>query len=358
MIELKNIVKTFAEAEAPTLRSVNLQIPSGSFVTLLGPSGCGKSTLLRIVAGLETADAGEIIINARRVTALKPSRRDIAMVFQNYALYPHMRVEENIAVGLKLQGFEKTAIRQKVTEVSEMLGIDTLLARYPAQLSGGQQQRVAIARALVKEPELFLLDEPLSNLDAQIREKTRGELKRLFAGLSATVLYVTHDQVEAMSLGDMMIVMNAGEIRQVGTPLEVYEKPADRFVAEFVGQHRTNMIEGTVTNSRFSSHDGSVLLKEMALPDGPVTLGIRPEAIIVNDTSEGAEAKILLIEHLGATLLLHCRLGEHELLVVSEAGVEVRPHDNVTLTFRVSKRMWFDALGKRIEISNPHQFRD
>jgi ABC-type sugar transport system ATPase subunit len=348
MVELKQIVKTFAEGAAPALRSVNLDIPSGSFVTVLGPSGCGKSTLLRIVAGLEQPDSGEIRIGGKDVTKVKPSQRDIAMVFQNYALYPHMRVEANISVGLKLQGFDKATIRRKVEDVCAMLGISELLARYPSQLSGGQQQRVAIARALVKEPELFLLDEPLSNLDAQIREKTRSELKRLFGGLSATVLYVTHDQVEAMSLGDMMIVMNAGAVRQVGTPLDVYNEPADRFVAEFVGQHRTNMIEGTVEKGRFISLDGAVTLENVSLSEGSVCLGIRPEAVAVTAEGDGLEAEVILCEHLGANLLLHCDVGGNELLALSDTALRAEEGDIVMLAFPESKRMWFTADGKRI----------
>jgi ABC-type sugar transport system ATPase subunit len=351
MVELKNIVKTFSGGNVAALRSVNLQLPQGTFATVLGPSGCGKSTLLRIIAGLEQPDAGEIVIGGMKVNDVKPSERNIAMVFQNYALYPHMKVRENIAVGLKLQGFSKTVIEKKVGEVCGMLGIAGLLGRYPAQLSGGQQQRVAIARALVKEPELFLLDEPLSNLDAQIREKTRGELKRLFSGLNATVLYVTHDQVEAMSMGDMMIVMESGGIRQVGSPQEVYENPADRFVAEFVGQHRTNMIKGNVEGGRFVSSDGSVTLSGAPSAEGAVWLGIRPEAVAVSDAGEGVEAEVLLAEHLGINQLLHCRIGENELLAVVDTSFKTKAGDSVTLAFLEGKRMWFDAAtGKRIAL--------
>lgn len=349
MVELKNIVKTFSGGNVAVLRSLNLQIPKGSFVTVLGPSGCGKSTLLRVIAGLEQADSGEILIGGRNVNAVKPSQRNIAMVFQNYALYPHMDVKENIAVGLKLQGFSKEAIQKKVGEVSLMLGISELMKRYPGQLSGGQQQRVAIARALVKEPELFLLDEPLSNLDAQIREKTRSEIKRLFAGLKATVLYVTHDQVEAMSLGDMMIVMEGGNIRQVGSPQEVYQNPANRFVAEFVGLHRTNMIEGFVKEGVFTSSDGAVVLSNISLKAGNVRLGIRPEAVTVLKEGDGVEAEVLLSEHLGANRLLHCRIGDNELLAVAESAFEAKEGSTVALVFPEAKRMWFDdADGKRI----------
>jgi ABC-type sugar transport system ATPase subunit len=350
MVELKNIVKTFSEGDVAALRSVNLRIPKGSFVTVLGPSGCGKSTLLRIIAGLEQPDAGEILIGGNKVNDVKPSKRNIAMVFQNYALYPHMDVRENIAVGLKLQGFSKEAIETKVGEVGAMLGIAPLMKRYPAQLSGGQQQRVAIARALVKEPELFLLDEPLSNLDAQIREKTRGELKRLFAGLGATVLYVTHDQVEAMSLGDMMIVMEGGAIRQAGTPQEVYENPSERFVAEFVGLHRTNMIEGTVKAGRFVSSDGALELSHAPFKDRKVWLGIRPESIAAGAAEEGQQAEVVLAEHLGNSRLLHCRIGSNELLAVVETSFKAKAGDTVALAFPEEKRMWFDAAtGARIE---------
>lgn len=352
MVELKAIVKSYANANRAALDSVDLQIPQGSFVTVLGPSGCGKSTLLRIIAGLEEPDAGQILIGGREVNDVSASKRNIAMVFQNYALYPHMKVKTNISVGLKLQGFARKVIEKKVEEVSSMLEISELLERYPAQLSGGQQQRVAIARALVKEPELFLLDEPLSNLDTQIRERTRSEIKRLFAGLKATVLYVTHDQVEAMSLGDQMIVMNAGEIRQIGTPQEVYQTPADRFVAEFVGQHRTNMIEGVIKAGTFTSLDGALVLPAIMLEEGRVDLGIRPEAIIVTKNGEGVTAEVLLCEHLGANRLLHCKVGSSELLAVTETSFEAAAGENVMLAFPESMRMWFDgSSGKRIEVN-------
>jgi multiple sugar transport system ATP-binding protein len=349
MVELRNIVKTFSGGDVAALRSVNLKIPKGTFATVLGPSGCGKSTLLRTIAGLEQPDAGEIIIGGNAVNDVQPSKRNIAMVFQNYALYPHMDVKENIAVGLRLQGFSKTAVAKKVNEVSAMLGIAELLGRYPGQLSGGQQQRVAIARALVKEPALFLLDEPLSNLDAQIREKTRGELKRLFASLGATVLYVTHDQVEAMSLGDMMIVMEGGDVRQVGSPKEVYQNPSDRFVAEFVGMHRTNMIEGAVNAGRFVSSDGSMVLPDVPRKAGRVWLGIRPEAITAGTEREGLQAEVVLVEHLGNSQLLHCRIGENELLAVVDTSFEAKEGETVVLAFPKEKRMWFDAAtGERI----------
>lgn len=349
MVELKNLRKVFGEGEVTALDSLNLEIPKGTFVTVLGPSGCGKSTLLRTIAGLEQADSGTIVLDGREITDLKPSSRNIAMVFQNYALYPHMDVRENIAVGLRLQGFSKSVIETKVTEVSEMLGIEALLNRFPAQLSGGQQQRVAIARALVKEPDLFLLDEPLSNLDAQIRERTRGELKRLFADLDATVLYVTHDQTEAMSLGDMMIVMEGGSIRQAGSPKAVYQNPANRFVAEFVGTHRTNMISGSLENGIFTSDDGSIVLENAPLHAGSASLGIRPEQLLLDDAAEGTGAEVVLVEHLGNSQLVHCRAGSNELLAVVDAAYAVQKGDTVSLTFPAAGRMWFDdATGERI----------
>lgn len=349
MVELKSIRKQFGAGEVTALASLDLDIPKGSFVTVLGPSGCGKSTLLRIIAGLEQPDSGAIRLGGREITALAPSKRNIAMVFQNYALYPHMDVLENISVSLRLQGFSKAVIAQKVETICAMLGISELLGRFPGQLSGGQQQRVAIARALVKEPELFLLDEPLSNLDAQIREKTRGEIKRLFAALDATVLYVTHDQVEAMSLGDMMIVMEGGRIRQAGTPGEVYQNPANRFVAEFVGTHRTNMIEGSVADGTFTGRDGAFVLSGVALEDGDVWLGIRPEQVDLAKGSGDVTAKIALVEHLGNSRLVHCTVGSTELTAVADTSFVLTRDETIALSLPKTGRMWFSAVtGERI----------
>jgi multiple sugar transport system ATP-binding protein len=345
-----NVTKTFLKGRVIALNKLNLQVPHRKFLTVLGPSGCGKSTLLRVVAGLERPDRGEIRIGRQAVTPIPPGKRNVAMVFQNYALYPHMRVSDNIAIGLRLHKYPGGEIKGKVDEVAGMLGIEGLLARYPRQLSGGQQQRVALARALVREPQVFLLDEPLSNLDAQIREQTRAELKRLFRDLGSTVIYVTHDQAEAMSMSDIVVVMEQGEVRQIGDPEQIYKDPRHRFVAEFVGTNRINIIEGEIKGKTFTSRDGAVKVPLGKSYKGAVALGIRPEAIrIGKKTGVTLSAQVILIEPLGAHKRVFCRAGENELRTVVEADAKVKINDKVSLTFS-SKNVFLFAkeTGKRI----------
>ena len=275
MVVLKEIEKSFLAGRVRALRGLSLEVPSGTFLTVLGPSGCGKTTLLRIVAGLESPDRGRVFIQGRDVTAVPPGRREVAMVFQNYALYPHKRVFDNIALGLRLRGLEREEIRSRIEQVARMLGIEALMERFPRQLSGGQQQRVALARALVRQPQVFLLDEPLSNLDAQVRETTRTELKRLFKALGATVIYVTHDQGEALMMSDLVAVLQDGELRQVASPMEVYHRPEHRFVAEFIGTPRINMIQGSIQDGIFSSLEGSVRFSAPVHYAGAVLLGLK-----------------------------------------------------------------------------------
>jgi multiple sugar transport system ATP-binding protein len=272
------------------------------------------------------------------------------MVFQNYALYPHMRVFANIAIGLRLHRYPGGEIRAKVEEVAEMLGIEGLLARYPRQLSGGQQQRVALARALVREPQVFLLDEPLSNLDAQIREQTRAELKRLFRDLGATVIYVTHDQAEAMSMSAIVVVMEEGEIRQIGDTETIYKNPQHRFVAEFVGINRINIIEGEIKAKTFTSQDSSVKIPLRKSYKGTVALGVRPEAIRVGKKpGVTLSAQVTLIEPLGAHKRVFVRVGENELRTVVEADAKVKIGDKLTITFSSKDVFLFDArTGERI----------
>jgi ABC-type sugar transport system ATPase subunit len=340
--ELKNVSKTFLGARVTALKDINLRVPDGIFATVLGPSGCGKTTLLRVVAGLERPDAGEVLIGGRMVNDVSPSQRNIAMVFQNYALYPHKKVFENMATGLKLRRYPGEVIKKKVKEVSGILKIEEILDRYPRQLSGGQQQRVALARALVREPAVFLLDEPLSNLDAQVREATRTELKKLFSELKATVLYVTHDQTEAMMMSDFIIVMDGGAIRQTGEPMTIYRDPAHRFVAEFVGIYRINMIAGRIETGRFISTDGSIGFSSKIKSDGRVTMGIRPEHISLEVEKEiRLRGETVLVEPMGPSSLVSVRVGKSELKAISADAPGAR--ETVNLSFSALDVYFFDT---------------
>ena len=299
-IRVEKVSKRFGRVEA--LKGVDLEVRDQEFLVLLGPSGCGKTTLLRIVAGLEAPTSGEVYIGERRVTHLPPRLRGIAMVFQNYAIFPHLTVYENVAFGLRMKRRPEEEIRRKVGEVAALLHIEELLDRYPAQLSGGQRQRVAVARALAVEPEVLLMDEPLSNLDALLRLEMRAELKRLLKETRTTTLYVTHDQVEAMSLADRIAVMRQGEIVQLGTPTEIYHAPADTFVGGFIGNPPMNFL-------RAGALGGRVVLEGFAVPspvEGEVLLGVRPEDLRVSkEQAEGAfRARVLVVEPLGPHLQL------------------------------------------------------
>ena len=299
-IRVEKVSKRFGKVEA--LKGVDLEVRDQEFLVLLGPSGCGKTTLLRIVAGLEAPTSGEVYIGERRVTHLPPRLRGIAMVFQNYAIFPHLTVYENVAFGLRMKRRPEEEIRRKVGEVAALLHIEELLDRYPAQLSGGQRQRVAVARALAVEPEVLLMDEPLSNLDALLRLEMRAELKRLLKETRTTTLYVTHDQVEAMSLADRIAVMRQGEIVQLGTPTEIYHAPADTFVGGFIGNPPMNFL-------RAGAPGGRVVLEGFAVPspvEGEVLLGVRPEDLRVSkEQAEGAfRARVLVVEPLGPHLQL------------------------------------------------------
>lgn len=302
-LELKNISKSFGR-DVVAVRDISLSVKEGEFLTLLGPSGCGKTTLLRLIAGLEEPDSGKILIDGADVTDKTPSRRDVAMVFQNYALYPHMRVFNNIAVSLRLKGVSKEETRSRVTRVAETLDIAQLLTRLPKELSGGQRQRVALARALVREPRLFLLDEPLSNLDAVLREKTRAELKLLFSRIGGTVVYVTHDQVEAMSMSSRVVVIEGGRVQQEGKPEEIYNMPASKFVASFVGSPSISFVNARIENGRLSFGGFSTALHDgERLKPREVIAGIRPEDVeVAPDASSGKapQAKVLLIEQFGS----------------------------------------------------------
>lgn len=341
-IELKNTRKSFLGGTIDVLRNIDLKVPDGVFATVLGPSGCGKTTLLRIVAGLEKPDAGDVLIGGRRVNNVSPSERNIAMVFQNYALYPHKKVFENIAIGLKLRGYRLSEIRKRVEEVSKMLKIEELMNRYPKQLSGGQQQRTALARALVREPEAFLLDEPLSNLDAQVRETTRTELKKLFKELKATVLYVTHDQTEAMMLSDYLVVMDRGAIKQAGDPNTIYRDPAHKFVAEFVGPYRINMLSGRIEGGRFISGDGSIVFNTPIKNHERAWIGIRPEHIGMEVKEEVSfVGEVALVEPMGASNLVSIRVGKNEMKMLSKETPHLQ--ESIHISFPAQDVFFFDT---------------
>lgn len=319
MVQLKALRKTYGHSEV--LHGIDMDIADGEFIVIVGPSGCGKSTLLRMVAGLESVTAGEIHIGDRIVNTLEPAQRDIAMVFQNYALYPHMNVRQNMSYGLRIRGLPADQITQRVNAVARTLGLTDLLERQPRDLSGGQRQRVAMGRAIVREPAVFLFDEPLSNLDAKLRVQMRVELELLHQRLSTTSLYVTHDQVEAMTLADRMVVLNAGKVEQIGTPTEVYARPASTFVAGFIGLPPMNLLQVQKSGSELvladHSTDTSLRLPPPAetLPEAFV-MGIRPEHLRLTSFEHASfHARIRVVENLGADVHAYCSLGTQEIIV-------------------------------------------
>lgn len=340
-VTLTDAVKKYGETQV--IHDVSLTIEEGEFCVFVGPSGCGKSTLLRMIAGLEATTDGEIKIGARDVTHMDPSDRGVAMVFQTYALYPHMTVEENMGFGLKMTGHPKEEIKQKVGEASRILKLDEYLKRKPKALSGGQRQRVAIGRAIVRGPEVFLFDEPLSNLDAELRVDMRVEIARLHKDIGATMIYVTHDQVEAMTLADKIVVLRAGRVEQVGAPMELYKNPNNRFVAGFIGSPSMNFLKGTVA-------DGAVVLPglggrrvetDVALPsNGTVVLvGVRPQHLSV---TEGSDATLDIRERLGGVAYDYLVLPDGEKVIVETRGDEDIPEGaSVDLHFEVADAMFF-----------------
>ncbi len=332
-LTISNVKKSFGKVDV--IHGVSADINDGEFVVIVGPSGCGKSTLLRMVAGLETITHGEVQINNERVNEKEPMDRDIAMVFQNYALYPHMSVRQNMAYGLKIRKFSQKVIDEKVNQAAELLQLSEYLDRKPKQLSGGQRQRVAMGRAIVREPAVFLFDEPLSNLDAKLRVQMRLEIKQLQAKLGVTSLYVTHDQVEAMTMADRMIVMNSGVAEQIGTPLDVYEQPTTLFAAQFIGSPAMNVLKGQVDQGKLSIAEGGEFAVSTSY-SGEVSIGIRPEHLEIDD--EGALLfNVSYAEPLGATTLLHGTLaGDDTLMSVSIPGVYRTPNDGSKEQLRLS----------------------
>ena len=324
-VSLEHVRKVYG-GTVEAVRGVSLDIEDGSFCVLVGPSGCGKSTLLRMIAGLETITAGRIAIGNRVVNEIEPSERDIAMVFQNYALYPHMNVYDNMAYGLRNRRTPKPEIDARVREAARILAIEPFLTRKPRELSGGQRQRVAMGRAIVRKPQVFLFDEPLSNLDAKLRVQMRVEIKRLQRSLGVTSVYVTHDQVEAMTLSDKLVVMNAGVVDQVGTPTEVYRRPATRFVATFIGSPPMNILDGIVEGPGLVSVGGALLpvtdMREGLKADAPVHVGIRPEDVrVLQDPSVAFRIEVDFVEELGATQLFHGRIGRSDFVLQANTGL-------------------------------------
>lgn len=319
-LKLQAVTKSW-NGKTQVIQPLTLDVTDGEFIVIVGPSGCGKSTLLRMVAGLEHVTSGDIWIDRKRVTDMEPKDRGIAMVFQSYALYPHMSVEENMAWGLKIRGMGKAHIAERVKEAARILELDTLLKRRPRELSGGQRQRVAMGRAIVRDPAVFLFDEPLSNLDAKLRAQMRLELQHLHRRLRTTSLYVTHDQVEAMTLAQRVMVMNKGVAEQIGTPVEVYEKPASHFVAGFIGNPAMNLLEGGISDAgtHFELEAGISLPLSgyyRGYAGRKMTLGIRPENIALSSQAEGGVPLVIdTLEMLGADNLVHGRWGDQKLVV-------------------------------------------
>ncbi len=362
-VQLKNISKRYGETQI--LRGIDLEIDDGELVVLVGPSGCGKSTLLRMLCGLEDITAGEIIVDGQVINDKPPAERGIAMVFQSYALYPHMSVFRNMAFGLKIHGAGREERKKRVHDAAKALQIEHLLDRLPRELSGGQRQRVAIGRAIVRQPKLFLFDEPLSNLDAALRVKTRIELSRLHRELRATMVYVTHDQVEAMTLGDKIVVMHEGRIQQAGTPLDLYQYPANRFVASFIGSPTINLIAGTVaavSDGELQIQMGSIRARarvqtQGAKPGQQVQIGVRPEHLQLvgsglASTDEGLHlrAVVTLVEQLGESHLIYARCEEgHELVLRGPAQTALRPGAPIELTAAAEALHVFDENGQAFQ---------
>jgi multiple sugar transport system ATP-binding protein len=354
-VALQNVNKNFDEVHA--VRDVNLSIRDKEFIVLVGPSGCGKTTTLRMVAGLESISSGRILINDKVINDLPPMDRDIAMVFQNYALYPHMSVYDNMAFGLKMRKFARADIGQRVREAAEILGIEGLLQRKPRQLSGGQRQRVALGRAIVRHPQVFLFDEPLSNLDAKLRVQTRVELKKLHERLGTTAIYVTHDQVEAMTLGDRVVVMKDGVVQQVGEPLELYNEPANRFVAGFIGSPAMNFLEVRVAggndglwveNEAMRIRVPAAIAERLSRYRGErVALGIRPEDLHLATAADppelGFDAVVEVVEKLGPETLLDLAVDADTMVAAVEPTVRVAIREKLRLAMNPHRLHFFDT---------------
>lgn len=350
-LNFNNIQKSFGvgKSEVKVIHGISFDIADGEFVVLVGPSGCGKSTLLRMLAGLEEITGGEISIDGTVVNDMESKDRDIAMVFQSYALYPHMTVGENMAFSLKLRKADKSETDERVNRAAKILNLDALLHRFPRELSGGQRQRVAMGRAIVRDPKVFLFDEPLSNLDAKLRVAMRAEIKALHQRLKTTTVYVTHDQIEAMTMADRIVVMHDGIVEQIGTPLELFDHPQNLFVAQFIGSPSMNVLHGTVSK-------GSVMAEGQAWPvpqaatlaEGQsVHYGIRPTDISIGAAGEGVPAKVVVVEPTGAETELLVQVGESKLVVVLHGRTDVQPDDVVGLVIKTDKVHLFDGASEK-----------
>ncbi|KKB85933.1 sugar ABC transporter ATP-binding protein [Devosia limi DSM 17137] len=339
-VTLKSVKKSYGEVA--TIHGIDVDIADGEFVVLVGPSGCGKSTLLRMIAGLETVTGGEISIGPRVVNDLEPKDRDIAMVFQNYALYPHMSVAQNMGFSLEHRGASKAEIAERVNWAADILGLKPYLDRFPRQLSGGQRQRVAMGRAIVRNPQVFLFDEPLSNLDAKLRVVMRGEIKSLHQRLGVTTVYVTHDQVEAMTMADKIVVMNAGRVEQIGAPLDLYDRPANQFVAGFIGSPAMNFIAGTITAEGFAAAGATLPLPPGTGNTGAQAVyGIRPEHLALDDS--GIAARVSLVEPMGSETQVTMAIGEHTIIGVFRERVQARPGETIHVRPDLAQLHLFDA---------------
>ena len=356
-VEIKNVKKAYGNHTV--IQDATISIPSGSFTVLIGPSGCGKSTLLRMIAGLEEITGGTISVGDRVINDVEPKDRDIAMVFQNYALYPHMTVAQNMGFSLRLARRPKAEIDSRVVEVSKILGLEPLLDRFPKQLSGGQRQRVAMGRAIVRNPKVFLFDEPLSNLDAKLRVQMRGELKQLHRRLGATTVYVTHDQIEAMTMGDRVVVMRDGNVEQVGHPLELYDSPENVFVASFIGSPAINLLEGVVEKAgekpvlRLKGGQTLALPSDVAgLESGrAVTFGIRPEYIEQGGEGDDVEIDVTVVEPTGSDTHVVGLLGGETVEVMLRKRIKAAPDTKLKLRWDPEHVLLFDtATGRRLDL--------
>ncbi|MBC8728698.1 ABC transporter ATP-binding protein [Paraburkholderia sp. UCT2] len=366
---LRNVTKTYGEGPQ-VIQGIDLRIPDGQFTVFVGPSGCGKSTMLRMIAGLESVTGGDILIDGVRVNDLQPTDRGISMVFQSYALYPHMTVAENMGFSLKLSGKSKTEVREAVGRAAEILQITHLLERKPKALSGGQRQRVAIGRAIVRKPRVFLFDEPLSNLDAALRVQMRIELAKLHRELGTTMIYVTHDQVEAMTLGQQIVVFNKGRIEQTGAPLDLYERPSNRFVGGFIGSPQMNMLTATLVSrsdaqtvvALAGASQRIVLPGRLAQPvSGELTLGVRAEHLGIGSLDEGLDARVELVEHLGDVSILHARLDGMAHAIALKLDKKDAQHAvgaRVGIKVASSSVTLFDANGAAVSLARPEVGED
>ena len=353
-VSFRKIEKAFGKTKI--IHGISFEIQDGEFVVLVGPSGCGKSTLLRMLAGLEEITAGEIAVDDRVVNELESKDRDIAMVFQSYALYPHMTVRDNMAFSLKLRKADETLTSERVNKAAKILNLDVLLDRYPRELSGGQRQRVAMGRAIVRDPKVFLFDEPLSNLDAKLRVSMRAEIKALHQRLKTTTVYVTHDQIEAMTLADRIVVMHDGIIEQIGTPLELFDRPRNLFVAQFIGSPSMNVFEGTLrgSNGQFSVEALGAKWPVERVSQGrdgqTVSYGIRPGDISISSSGQGIEAKVIVVEPTGAETELLLEVGGTQIVTVMHGRTNAKPDDIVRLSIDANKAHIFEAqTGKRLD---------